>query len=231
MSSLTTRGRGTRVVAGLLALGLVGGLALQACGSDSSSSSSDTTSADGSTTTTVVNTTSLDEVKVEGEFGSKPTVTFDPSYVGDERHGEGDLDRRPGRSSRPTSSSRSTSSASAVSTAPSSRRNFGVDQPAPAVTLDSSEVLPVLAQAMVGQPVGTRVMLAATDKAGRPRARGPSSSSTSSAATIPLSGPTGEDVAPPAGLPTVTVENGVPSPHHARGRRPHDARRAAAHQG
>ena len=73
-----------RVVAGLLALGLVGGLALQACGSDSSSSSTDTTSADGSTTTTVVNTTSLDDVKVEGDFGSKPTVTFDPSYVGTE---------------------------------------------------------------------------------------------------------------------------------------------------
>ena len=84
MSTLTPRRRVTRVVAGLLALGLVGALSLQACGSSGSSSSSDTTTADGSTTTTVVNTTSLDGVTVEGDFGSKPTVTFDPSYVGTE---------------------------------------------------------------------------------------------------------------------------------------------------
>src|SRR4051812_8647685 len=85
MSSPSPRRRGTRVAAGLLAIGLVGGLALQACGSDGPSSSTTTTAGDGgATTTTVVNTTSLDDVTVTGDFGTKPTVSFDPSYVGAE---------------------------------------------------------------------------------------------------------------------------------------------------
>src|SRR6188474_563074 len=82
MSVRTPRRLAIRAAAAILALALAGGVALQACSSSNSSSSTDTTA--DATTTTVVNTTSLDQVTVEGDFGSKPTVTFDPSYVGSE---------------------------------------------------------------------------------------------------------------------------------------------------
>ena len=165
MSSLTTRGRGTRVVAGLLALGLVGGLALQACGSDSSSSSSDTTSADGSTTTTVVNTTSLDEVKVEGEFGSKPTVTFDPSYVGTEdsfkvvSEGDGPVI---------TADQRVTVNYLGVAGADGTELGGTFGATPEKFFMADTSLRPVITESMIGQKVGSRVMIAvdATESSG-----------------------------------------------------------------
>ena len=157
MSSLTSRRRGTRVVAGLLALGLVGGLALQACGSDSSSSSTDTTTADGSTTTTVVNTTSLDEVKVEGDFGSKPTVTFDPSYVGTEdsfkvvSEGDGPVI---------TADQRVTVNYLGVAGADGTELGGTYGATPEKFFMADTSLRPVITESMIGQKVGSRVMIA-----------------------------------------------------------------------
>ena len=67
MSDRSPRRLVVRAAAGILALALAGGVALQACGSNGSSSSTATTA--DATTTTVVNTTSLDQVTVTGDLG------------------------------------------------------------------------------------------------------------------------------------------------------------------
>ncbi len=207
MSPLTTRGRGTRVVAGLLALGLVGGLALQACGSDSSSSSTDTTTADGSTTTsTVVKTTSLDEVKVEGEFGSKPTVTFEPSYVGTEdsfkvvSEGDGPVI---------TADQRVTVNYVGIAGADATELGGTYGAAPEKFFMADTSLRPVITQSMIGQKVGSRVMIAvdATQSSGQWNIV---VFDLVSAETIPLNAE-GEAVTPPADLPAVTVENGVPT--------------------
>lgn len=205
MSSLTSRRRGTRVVAGLLALGLVGGLALQACGSDSSSSSTDTTSADGSTTT-VVKTTSLDDVKVEGDFGSKPTVTFDPSYVGTEdsfkviSEGDGPVI---------TADQRVTVNYVGIAGSDGSELGGTFGATPEKFFMADTSLRPVITESMIGQKVGSRVMIAvdATQSSGEWNIV---VFDLVSAETIPLSAE-GEAVTPAAGLPTVTVENGVPT--------------------
>jgi len=204
----TPRRRGTRIAAGLLVLGLVGGLALQACGTDGSSSSTDTTT-DGSTTTTVVNTTSLDEVTVEGDPGAKPTITFDPSYAGDADSvkvistGDGPVVEEGQLVSFDFVMIDGTDGSELQS-------SYGTDQPSPSVLLSSSQILPVVSQAMVGQPVGTRV-LAATDQAGQTAGVWTLFFFEIRSATTPLSEPSGTTVTPPDGLPTVTVTDGTPS--------------------
>jgi len=54
--------------------------ALVACGS---SSKSDDTSGSTSTSVPDARTKTLDKVTVTGDVGSKPTVTFDPAFVGE----------------------------------------------------------------------------------------------------------------------------------------------------
>jgi peptidylprolyl isomerase len=206
MSPFTSRRRGTRVVAGLLALGLVGGLALQACGSDSSSSSTSTTSADGATTTTVVNTTSLDDVKVEGDFGSKPTVTFNPSYVGTE-----DSFKVVSEGDGPVITADQRVTVNYVGIAGSDGTELGGtfgSTPEKFFMADTS-LRPVITESMIGQKVGSRVMIAvdATQSSGQWNIV---VFDLVSADTIPLSAE-GEAVTPAAGLPAVTVENGVPT--------------------
>lgn len=206
MSFLTSRGRGTRMVAGLLGLGLVGGLALQACGSDSSSSPSDTTTADGSTTTTLVKTTSLDDVKVEGDFGAKPTVTFDPSYVGTE-----DTFRVVSEGTGPviTADQRVTVNYLGVSGANATELGGTFGSTPKKFFMADQSLRPVITESMIGQKVGSRVMIAvdATADSGEWNIV---VFDLVSAETIPLSAE-GAAVTPPADLPAVTVENGVPT--------------------
>jgi peptidylprolyl isomerase len=195
-----------RVVAGLLALGLVGGLTLQACGSDKSSSSTDTTTADGSTTTTVVKTTSLDEVKVEGDFGTKPTVTFDPSYVGAEDTfkvvsvGDGPVitaDQRVTVNYLGVAGSSATELGGTFGSTP--EKFFMSDQ----------SLRPVITQSMIGQTIGSRVMIAvdATANSGEWNIV---VFDLVAADTIPKSAD-GEAVTPDAALPVVTIVDGVPT--------------------
>ena len=206
MSPLNSRGRGARVIAGLLALGLVGGLALQACGSDSSSSSTSTTGADGSTTSTVVNTTSLDGVTVTGDFGSKPTVTFNPSYVGTE-----DTFKVISEGTGPviTADQRVTVNDLGVAGSDATELGGTFGATPESFFMSDQSLRPVITQSMIGQKVGSRVMIAvdATANGGQWNIV---VFDLLSAATIPTSAQ-GEAVTPPADLPVVTVDNGVPT--------------------
>ena len=145
------------VVAGLLALGLVGALSLQACGSSGSSSSSDTTTADGSTTTTVVNTTSLDGVTVEGDFGSKPTVTFDPSYVGTEDSSKVLIE---GDGPVVTADQRVTADYLGVGGADGTELGGTFGSKPDNFFMADKSLRPVIVDAMVGKKVGSRVVIA-----------------------------------------------------------------------
>jgi len=206
MSSPSPRRARTRVAAGLLAIGLVGGLALQACGSDSSSSSSDTTAAGGATTTTVVNTTSLDSVTVTGDFGAKPTVTFDPSYVGTEDSSKVVIE---GTGDAVTADQRVTVNYLGIGGADGQELGGTYGSTPQSFFMTDQTLRPVIQTAMVGQKVGSRVIVAidATDSGGEWNLV---VFDIMSADTIPTSAQ-GDPVTPPANLPAVTVENGVPT--------------------
>jgi peptidylprolyl isomerase len=208
MASPTPRRRATRIGAALIAVALVGGLVLQACGSDgSSSSSTDTTSADGTTTTTVVNTSSLDDVTVEGEPGAKPTITFDPSFAAD-----GDVVRVISTGDGPVVEENQLVTFDYVTvdgaTGTETDASYGMSRPT--VLLSTEQILPIVPMAMVGQPVGSRI-LAATDQAGQVPGVWTLFLFEITAASTPLDGPSGEPVTPPAGLPTVTDSDGTPT--------------------
>jgi peptidylprolyl isomerase len=202
------RRRGLAVVAGLLALGLVTGTAAAACGSSGSSSSTGTTT-DGSTPSTVVNTSSLDDVTVSTDLATKPTVTFDPSYAGD---GDAVKVVVPGTGPAVAEGQLVTFDFVSISGVDGSetQTNWGSTQASPSVLLSSNQILPVVSQALVGQPVGSRV-LAATDQAGQTSGVWTLFVFDIKSAVTPLDGPQGTPVTPADGLPTVTVTDGKPT--------------------
>lgn len=200
---LTTNRRSTRIGAALVALALVGGLVLQACGSDSSSSTDDTAD---STTTTIANTTSLDGVTVTGDIGAKPTVTFDPSYAGTE---ESVKVVQAGTGPVVETGQLVTFDYVAVSGVDGSELGTNYDQAAQSVIVGGQDLLPIVSTAFVGQPVGSRVMVA-TNQSGAGETWTIIVFDITSATAIPTSA-SGEAVEPAAGLPAVTVENGVPT--------------------
>lgn len=202
------RRRATRVAAGLLAIGLVGGLALQACGSDSSSSSTTTTdpAADGSTTTTVVKTTSLDDVTVTGDIGSKPTVTFEPSYAGTE---ESVKVLQAGTGPVVTSGQKVTFDFVAVSGVDGSELGTSYGSAVQSVIVGSQDLLPIVTTALSGQTVGSRILVA-TDKSSSGGEWVLLVFDIKAAETIPASA-SGDAVTPDPSLPAVTVDNGVPT--------------------
>jgi peptidylprolyl isomerase len=85
--------------------------------------------------------------------------------------------------------------------------NFGA--PAQTVTVGGQDLLPIVSTAFTGQPVGSRILVA-TNKAGDGQTWSLFVFDITSATTIPTAA-TGEPVEPLAGLPAVTVENGVPT--------------------
>jgi peptidylprolyl isomerase len=194
-----------RVAAGLLALGLMGGLALQACGSDSKSSSSSTTAA-GATTTTVVHTTSLDGVTVTGDFGTKPTVSFDPSYVGTEDSSKVVIE---GTGPVITADQRVTINYLGVNGADGTELGGTYGSKPEAVFMSDQSLRPVILNAMIGQKVGTRVAIA-IDATANSGSWNIVVFDIMAAQTLPASAE-GEAVTPAPGLPAVTVENGVPT--------------------
>jgi peptidylprolyl isomerase len=207
--SSSSRGRATRIAAALLAVGLLGGLVLQACGSDSSSSSTDTTSADGSTTTTVVKTTSLDGVTVEGALDEKPTISFDPSYAG-----EADAFAVVAEGDGPvvTADQRVSLDYVATSGADGSELGSTYETEPDKLFMDDATLRPIITEAIVGQKVGTRVVIAidATDPTSGTGEWNVVAFEIQAAETIPMTAE-GEAVAPVAGLPAVTIVEDVPT--------------------
>jgi len=208
MSPLSPRRRRTTAVLGaLLVVLLVSGTVAAACGSDSSSSTD--TTVDASTPTTVATTTSLEGVTVSTDLATKPTITFDPSYAGTEDAVEVVV---AGTGPVVEEGQLVTFDFVSVTGVDGSETgtNWGSGGPSPSVIAGSSGVVPVVNQALVGQPVGSRV-LAATDQAGQVPGVWTLFVFDIKAAVTPLDGPQGEPVTPPAGLPTVTEDDGTPS--------------------
>jgi peptidylprolyl isomerase len=201
-SSPRSRRAVVRVAGGLTALTVVVALLFAACGSDGSGSS-DTS---GDTTTTVVNTTSIDAVTVEGDVGSKPTVTFDPSFQGSESTskvitiGDGPAVQ---------AGQRVTVDYLAVSGADGTELGGTYGSDPETIIMGSQDLLPIISTALEGQPVGSRVLIAA-DTTGTTGEWLLLVFDIKSAETIPTSA-SGETVTPDPGLPAVTVENGVPT--------------------
>lgn len=201
--NLPHRSRRTRLAA--LTAGLAAALLLlAACGSSGSGSSTTTTG--GATTTTVVKTTSLDGVKVSDTMGTKPTISFDPSYVGT---GPAAKVVVKGTGAPVTEGQRVTTQYVLVSGADGTELDSSWSRGAQTFTLNSKSLLPGIYDNLVNQPLGSRILIATPAQDG---------SGTwllfvfdlQSAQTIPTEA-SGQAVTPPAGLPTVTFTNGKPT--------------------
>jgi peptidylprolyl isomerase len=150
--------------------------------------------------------TTLDAVKVSGAFGEKPTVTFKPAYVGTEEtfkvisEGDGPV---------VTEGQRVTLDYVAFSGVDGSELDSTYGQTPQAVTASHSSLTKALADALVGQHVGSRVMVAGDQTQTQTAAWVIFVFDIKNAETIPTSA-SGTDQAPKAGFPTVTVENGIP---------------------
>jgi peptidylprolyl isomerase len=163
--------------------------------------------ADPSTPTTLAtHSTKLDDVKVSGNFGEKPTVTFKPAYVGTEEtfkvisQGDGPV---------VVEGQRVTLDYVAYSGADGSELDSTFGKAPQAVTASHTSLTKALADALVGQTVGSRVMVAGDQTQAQSGAWVIFVFDIKSAEDIPTSA-SGTEQAPKAGFPTVTVENGIP---------------------
>ena len=190
------------VTTGAIALcfAVVPAVALTACGDSNSDSSSSSTSS------IAVKTSSLDKVEVSGPLGEKPTVEFKPAFAG-----EKDEFRviEAGTGPAVASGDRVTVNYVAVGGSEGAELDTTWGGAPQKITVGTSAVLPIIDEAMIGQPVGTRVLV--------------SSDSTEAngqwilfvfdildAKALPATAE-GEAIAPLPNMPAVTIENGVPT--------------------
>jgi peptidylprolyl isomerase len=199
------RNRALMIIAGVLAAALVvGGFVFMFTRDDSSAKSSDPA---GSTVPTLpTKSKKLSDVTVEGAFGEAPTITFKPAYVGSEEsfrvisEGDGPVVE---------DGQRVMLNYLAVSGADGSELDStfgGAPQP---IIASKTSLTEVLADALVGQRVGTRVLVAADQTESQPGAWVLFAFDILSAETLPTSA-VGTPQDPLPGFPIVTVENGVP---------------------
>jgi len=203
MNSTLSPRRATRAIAaGIFAASLALVPALVACGSSSSSSDDSSTSS----TTPEVRTTALDKVKVTGDFGSKPTVSFDAAFAGDtEEH----VVLVPGNGEEIKAGQRVTADYVAISGNDGSELDSTYGKTPQRIILDQASLLAPVYNAMVGQKVGARVLVSAdvTEQQGTWILFVFDITGTQD---VPTSA-SGTPVTPPAGLPVVTVVDGVPT--------------------
>jgi len=199
--SLSPR-RASRVfAAGVFAATLALVPALVACGSSSKSSDSSTSS-----TTPDVHTKSLSNVKVTGDVGSKPTVKFETAFVGDtEEH----VVLVPGTGAEIKAGQRVTADYVAISGNDGSELDSTYGKTPQHIILDQQSLLASVYDAMVGQKVGARVLVSA-DVTAQQGTWILFVFDITATEDVPTSA-SGTPVTPPAGLPVVTVVNGVPT--------------------
>lgn len=201
MRRTTTARRGLAAAALTLSLGL----ALTACAGGSADDPSPTSSS--TSTANPADVAALAKVEVEGEAGSKPTITlpetpFEVSAltvrVVDE--GDGDVIEEGQTLSIQTT---------AVNGADGSELG-DTYATAPEKIVADENLLPELHDALVGQKVGVRILFALPAEAGTNVVVGEVVEAKDT--PKPLDGPEGEAVTPAAGLPTVTLDaDGKPS--------------------
>jgi peptidylprolyl isomerase len=196
--------RNTKViVAVIVAILVVAGVAigLVTRGGSSSEAKDPNTS-----TTFPTKSTSLDDVKVTGEFGEKPSVSFKAAFVGKEESfkvvlkGDGPV---------VTEGQRVTLDYVAYSGADGSELDSTFGQAPQAVTASRTTLTAALADALIGQTIGSRVMVAGDQTQSQPAAWVIFVFDIKSAETLPTEA-SGTPQTPQPGFPTVTVENGVP---------------------
>jgi peptidylprolyl isomerase len=189
------------VAAAGIALLVVLGVVFAAC-SSGDDATTDTTDA----TTIDAETTSLDDVTVTGAFGEAPTVSFTPAFGGSE-----DSSRviSSGDGEEVTEGQRVSVNYVAVNgnTGEELESTFGAATQT--FTMGGQDLLPIITEALVGQPVGSRVLVA-TDATASSGSWVLLSIDIVSALTIPTEA-SGTPVTPRADLPAVTVEDGVPT--------------------
>lgn len=189
------------IAAGLLAAGLALVPTVTACGSSPSSGGSSSSS-----TAPPTRTTSLDKVTVSGAVGSKPAVTFETAFVGTtEEH----VVLVAGTGAEIKAGQRVTADYIAVSGNDGKELDTTYGKTPQHIILDQSSLLAPVYDAMVGQKVGARVLVSADVSA---------TQGTWILFVFDITGtedvPTsasGTPVAPAAGLPVVTLVNGIPT--------------------
>jgi len=202
MTSQTSSRRTPRwIAAGIFAATLALVPALAGCGSSKKADDSSTSS-----TAPATRTTSLDKVKVTGNVGSKPTVTFETAYVGDT---EGHLVLVPGTGEEIKAGQRVTADYVAISGNDGSELDSTYGKTPQRIVLDKNSLLAPVYDAMVGQKVGARVLVSAdvTESQGTWILFVFDITGTQD---VPTSA-TGTPVTPAAGLPIVTIVDGVPT--------------------
>ena len=213
MNSPTSPRRSPRwIAAGVFAVTLALVPALAACGSsspkavDCSSGSSATTDSTEALKPADIRTKSLSAIKVTGDFGSKPTVSFDTAFVGEtEEH----IVLIPGTGDEIKAGQRVTVDYVATDGSDGCELDTTYGKTSQRIILDQKSLLTPVYDAMIGQKVGARVLVSADltadqgtwiifvfDIIG--------------AQDVPTSA-TGTPVTPPAGLPVITIVDGVPT--------------------
>jgi peptidylprolyl isomerase len=200
-SPLTNRpSRWVKTGAIALCFAVIPAVALGAC-SDSESDSSTS-----STISTVVKTKSLDKVKVSGPLDEKPTVEFKPAFAGEE-----DEFRviKAGTGPEVASGDRITVNYVAIGGSEGAELDTTWGAAPQKITVGTSAVLPIIDEAIIGQPVGTRVLVS-TDST---EANGQwllFVFDILDTKALPATAE-GESIAPLPNMPAVTIENGVPT--------------------
>lgn len=193
--------RASRVIAaGVFAVALALVPALAACGSSSKSDSST------NSTTPEARTKSLSKVKVTGDVGSKPTVTFDTAFIGDK---EEYIVLVPGTGAEIKAGQRVTADYVAVSGNDGSELDSTYGKAPQRIILDQKSLLAPVYDAMVGQKVGARILVSA-DLTSQQGTWILFVFDITGTQDVPTSA-SGTPVTPPADLPVITIVNGVPT--------------------
>ncbi|WP_456844344.1 FKBP-type peptidyl-prolyl cis-trans isomerase [Cellulomonas sp. P5_C6] len=204
MRRTTTARRGLAAAAVALTLGL----SLAACSGDSGADPSASPSASSTSAENAADTAALAQVKVEGEAGSKPTITL-PSTpftvtgltvrVVDEGTG---AEITEGQTLSIQTTAISGKDGSALGDTYSST---------PETLVADDQLLPALHDALVGQKVGVRILFAVPGDDGTTNVVVGEVVEAKDTPPVPKRAE-GEAVTPPAGLPTVTLDaDGKPS--------------------
>lgn len=208
-SSLTSIGR--RATSGrfrrmLGATGLVAALALVPVAAACSSSSASSGDSSSTSSTNPPRTTSLKDVKVTGDPGAEPTITFDTAFVG---QSEEHLVLIPGTGEEIKPGQRVTVDYVAVNGNDGKELDSTYGIAKQKIILDEKSLLKPVYDAIVGQRVGVRV-LASADITDRLGAWSLFVFDVLATSDVPTSA-SGTPVTPDPSLPVVTVTNGVPS--------------------
>jgi peptidylprolyl isomerase len=185
---------------------------LVACGSsspkavDCSSKSSATTNPPEAIKPADIHTKSLNSVQVTGDFGSKPSVAFKTAFVGET---EENIVLIPGTGGEIKAGQRVTADYVATDGNDGCELDATYGKTPQNIILDQNSLLAPVYNAMVGQKVGARILVSA-DVTAEQGTWILFVFDIIGAQDVPTSA-SGTPVTPPAGLPVVTVVDGVPT--------------------